>query len=569
MKLMPTFKNKRWMLGAMVLTALALPISTSHLAAAELGRFNYDTFADGVSNPSGPNVAPGVAGVFVSSIDRDRGAPGNADGLGTVAVKTTRDPTAVPLSSTALVISPGTTGRNPFHDTTPTELIAAQDFLTFTLINTLPALRLDTFSFDFGASVSTAERTGLMAAAQLFYSLNAQPFVAVGFQQDRIVPAGAPGIFTGFTTSTIGLAGIGILDGHDSIEFRLAFGDNSTAVVASKGIYVDNLVLSGSVIPEPAGLSLLMLGMTGLVFWRGRRQGIPLSAPGAARPAHPSAPRRVMRPWGMLGLIGVLMGAGTASAKVIGVTVSDVSSGDYSLTSLSISRGSAGTFTYLPHQLIGVTVTDVDAFDQPIMVPRGEALPAPGTRAALLEDNRLNTGVINITTTNGGPERSLEVTFNRPVINSDGEDIVLLEMGGNDGIRWWIDNDRENRGQNIGINQYSAMLMRGIPFTLYRYNKNGQTSVMSLEDLESPDGWGSADDLSGDLFGLGLDLSNLGVPLGASVNSIRIQSWAGEGGRVDPVLIVGLPAVPEPTSAGVLILAGALLVSRRRDKHHG
>src|SRR5687768_13105761 len=110
--------------------------------------------------------------------------------------------------------------------------------------------------------------------------------------------------------------------------------------------------------------------------------------------------------------LAIAAAAPRASATTIGVTVADASSGNYTLTSDSVTRGAAGTFTYVPSELIGVDLKDVDAFQTPLLVPNGSSLPAPGTRATLLEDGRLDTGVINITTTNGTPDRSVELTFN-------------------------------------------------------------------------------------------------------------------------------------------------------------
>src|SRR5688500_14863911 len=83
----------------------------------------------------------------------------------------------------------------------------------------------------------------------------------------------------------------------------------------------------------------------------------------------------------------VAAAAAPAAAAVIGATVADASSGDYTLTSVSVTRGGAGTFTYVPSQLTGVDLTDVAAVSLPFLAPGTNAsIPAPGTRATLLED---------------------------------------------------------------------------------------------------------------------------------------------------------------------------------------
>lgn len=265
--------------------------------------------------------------------------------------------------------------------------------------------------------------------------------------------------------------------------------------------------------------------------------------------------------------IGCLaLAASGASAAVIGATVADASSGDYTLTSVSVTRSGAGTFTYTPAQLIGIDLTDVDAYQIPLLTQANSSLPAPGTRATLIEDGRLDTGVINITTTNGTPDRSVEVTFARPVVNSAGEDILLFEVGGDDNIRFWINNDRTSQSADLTTGAYSTPLLTGVPFTLFSYNDAGDQDIggsngeSGLAELESPTGFSFNANSSGAIEALGLDLSSVGVPLGGSVRSIRFQSLTG-GGRLDPVLIVGLPAVPEP--AGVALLGVAALALRR------
>lgn len=261
--------------------------------------------------------------------------------------------------------------------------------------------------------------------------------------------------------------------------------------------------------------------------------------------------------------------APSASATILGATVADASSGNYTLTSVSVTRGAAGTFTYVPSQLTGVDLTDVGATGSVLLVENSASLPAPGTRAALLEDGRLDTGVINPVSTSSPVDFSFEVTFAAPVVNSDGEDIVIFEVGSGDPTRFYADG---NAGQvlNVTAANFTTNLLTGMPITLYAYNDPaGGGTVDTLAELETSttytlDAGGSG---PANVAGIGLDLSAFGVPAGASVNSLRFQTTS-TGSRLDPVLIVGLPAVvPEPGGlASLAIAAAAALLARRRGR---
>jgi hypothetical protein len=255
-----------------------------------------------------------------------------------------------------------------------------------------------------------------------------------------------------------------------------------------------------------------------------------------------------LRPWPALTACTVLAAcAGPALGTILGATVADVSSSNYTLTSLTVTRGSAGTFTYLPSQLTGVDLTDVASVQLPLAVQSGASVPAIGSRATLLEDGRLDTGVINPFSTAAAATDSFEVTFLEPVVNSAGEDIVILEIGGGDPTRFWINNDRAGKGFEVTAASFTAPLITGMTFTLYKYANGTDQNVDGLAELESPTGFAFDKNDTGNIVALGLDLSSFGVPVGSSISSIRFQSVGLA--RIDPVFIAGLPALPLPGDA--------------------
>jgi hypothetical protein len=254
---------------AIATAATALFAAVTGAQAAPIAVYNFNEIADNTSNPAAADSA-GTAGVTVSTLTRDAGGTGNADGLGTVSDDNTRDNTPDTFSSMTLAYSLGTTAKNPFASPTPTPIIADQDYVTFNVTAGAGGLALGSLTFDYGVSVNTTDTTGLQAAEQTFYSINGGAFTAIGAQQDRTVPSGGAGFFTGFTQSAIDLSTIPTLAAGDNIVFRLNFGDNSSSTTSSKGGYIDNVVLNG-VVPEPASLALFGLAGMGLMA-RARRR---------------------------------------------------------------------------------------------------------------------------------------------------------------------------------------------------------------------------------------------------------------------------------------------------------
>jgi hypothetical protein len=267
-----------------------------------------------------------------------------------------------------------------------------------------------------------------------------------------------------------------------------------------------------------------------------------------------------------LSSVAAMLGGGSASAAVVGATIADASSGNYTLTSVTISRGGAGTFTYLPGQLTGVDVTDIAATGNSIAVQSGASVPAAGTRATMLEDGRLDTGIINPFSTSAPATDAFEVTFLSPVTNSTGADIVVFEIGAGDPTAFWVNDDRVNNRHDVVAADFNTNLLTGMPFTQYAYaNPGGGSNVNGLTDLEAASGWsGTGTNSSTAVAAVELDLSAFGIAPGATVTSLRWQT-TNTISRLDAVYVAGLPAVPEPTGLALLgLLAGGASFRRRR-----
>lgn len=265
--------------------------------------------------------------------------------------------------------------------------------------------------------------------------------------------------------------------------------------------------------------------------------------------------------------VGLVLGVSEGWAGVIGATVAHASIADYNLTSVTVTRGSEGAITYLPSQLIGVDLTDVAAYNVPLMAQNNASIPAPGLRATLLEDNRLDTGVTSPVTYANSIDLAFEVTFLQPVVNSVGDDIVIFSLGTNTTTRFYVNDDK---------NQYTDVVMDtdslrplGKSVTVrriaYKNPTTGSATIYDLEELESPLGYYFATTLSYDVYAVGLDLSSLGVPLGESITSLRFQA---SGGRINMTYIAGLPVgvIPEPASLGWLVGATMGLLRPRRRR---
>jgi len=194
---------------------------------------------------------------------------------------------------------------------------------------------------------------------------------------------------------------------------------------------------------------------------------------------------------------------------------------------ITVGRGVLGPVTYNAAQLIGVDLTCFTAGGgSELMVPGTDPVPPTGTRADLIEDLCIDTGILNPTT---GPN-GMCFTFNSPVCNSHGPDLVFFELdpSGNDPVVVTIN------GVSVTYSTYQN-ISGNFPTTLYDI-----PNLPNLAALETGTPNGSTFLSDQNLWGLTIDLDDFGVTGGSCVMTMSLSAGnANE--RVDPVFLAGLP----------------------------
>jgi len=260
-------------------------------------------------------------------------------------------------------------------------------------------------------------------------------------------------------------------------------------------------------------------------------------------------------------VLAVLGAAVEGRAEILGYAVKTVGS-DTVLTSIVVTQGRR-TVAYDASKLIGVTVSHFKSPDtRNVIYAADREAPAPGTRAALLGDLKLNTGLINPggqgTPPTGDPilegpgaSPGMAVMFDSPVTNHSGDDVVVFEIQRGDsppeGDAFHVGPLHFTQGLraitvhvfDVTFDHPSALPATGyVPYLFPR-------AVGSLEELQSQPLTRSASPGGFKALAVGVDLSELGYKEGATVDGLFVQDAGSPGVRVDPVLIAGLPA-PEP-----------------------
>ena len=196
--------------------------------------------------------------------------------------------------------------------------------------------------------------------------------------------------------------------------------------------------------------------------------------------------------------------------------------------------------------LINVTLTDFDDTNGgTIMITPGGSSGTPADRSSVLEDLRIDTGFAN-------PE-SAEFTFNTPIINRAGVDFLFFDYGGRDAFSITTPN-------NISINAASSD-GKDVGLALSTNLRNGPniTTVQELEAADFTPRAGNPSNASRQGI-IGFDLDDFGYLAGESVSFITFNDIGGS----DPVLVLGVQAVPEPGSLALIGVGGLLVLTRKR-----
>ncbi|QDT99502.1 FecR family protein [Gimesia aquarii] len=239
------------------------------------------------------------------------------------------------------------------------------------------------------------------------------------------------------------------------------------------------------------------------------------------------------------------------------------------LTSVTVQRG-GNAYQYPVEDLIGIELTHYkgksfiarnDGID-----PATDGDPATLRRHLLEQDRSLVTGVVNpfgstkpltrppVMNESEDPDQpntpGMAIRFREPVVNDHGPDIVLFDLhvivhptGGDTFFVTplpFTSNRKTYQIKQFDIDLASPEAKLLEKFWLHIFNQ--KTGVRSLTELESAKGNGGKWHVVGaKALALGIDLSDLGVPEGETVEGLFIQDLDGDRDSVDPVFIGGFP----------------------------
>jgi hypothetical protein len=178
----------------------------------------------------------------------------------------------------------------------------------------------------------------------------------------------------------------------------------------------------------------------------------------------------------------------------------------------------------------------------------------PQDRRSLLADGKLNTGIINpggsttpLQSTPNAETPGFAVRFASPVFNGPGPDVVFFELQSVanplDGDAFhvspaqFLENSKSHTIRRYDLTLASLDARPIADFSLYRF----KTPIHSVQQLMSESLEGNRVHLGFRALAVGIDLSDLGLVEGESIEELFFQDAADDVHIVDPVFIAGLP----------------------------
>jgi len=305
---------------------------------------------------------------------------------------------------------------------------------------------------------------------------------------------------------------------------------------------------------------------------------------------------------GSILLFVMALHASASGQGIVSITTEPAGPGSdlINLTSVTIDRPS-GPQTISVDDLIGFDILGYDnaietiPFEGAILgTPDLPAGPSISNRAALLdEDTAINTGI-----NNPSEDEGLLLSFDAPIVNGAGADLVIFEYGAPEGapipsdpsgqtlapagdpfalagVLFGVDGSPvdDERVATFDSSDYSLVLDGGFASNIFFFNPAAGTDFSDLATLENggldiitPPGATPPTSFSLSLFGAAVDLSDLGFGLGEEVDTLRLLG-VGPTFAIDPSFIGGLQpeSVPEPNSM-VLVAATSIIALLRRRR---
>jgi len=216
------------------------------------------------------------------------------------------------------------------------------------------------------------------------------------------------------------------------------------------------------------------------------------------------------------------------------------------------------TLTYGRDQLIRSRLSDFACIQKSsaLCVLMGAKDPLGEKRLELLNDWSLVTGVVNPARRGAIPElngrEGIEITFDQPLINGPGPDMVLFDLHllvhGETGDPVWITPVNPPPGvEPLRITSFDLDLTCPQALDLCDYQVYDATApIKSMQELQEATLKSRIPRcMRAKCLATAIDLSAMGYQPGARVTRLLLQNDATDVSAIDPVLIVGLPAISE------------------------